>query len=107
MRTLHISISETEFKKFGLKGNTLSFSEFIMLIRSELSSSAHVEDAGVADNYGRFNTVADERVIEENISPTQNRLSFSDFSFSKTRQALENYKGSFSDAVIDERRAEL
>ena len=34
-------------------------------------------------------------------------LSLSDFSFSKSQKNLENYKGSFSDAVIDERRTEL
>ena len=50
------------------------------------------------------------RRIAEDITlsgPTENRLLFSDFSFSKSRKALEDYKGSFSDAVIEERRAEL
>ena len=31
----------------------------------------------------------------------------SDFSFSKSQKNLENYKGSFSDAVIEERKLEL
>ena len=31
----------------------------------------------------------------------------SDFSFSKSQKNLENYKGSFSDAVIEERRLDL
>ena len=35
------------------------------------------------------------------------RLTFNDFSFRKTREALSNYKGSFSDAVIKERRESL
>ncbi len=34
-------------------------------------------------------------------------LSLSDFSFSKSQKNLDNYKGSFSDAVIEERRTEL
>jgi hypothetical protein len=34
-------------------------------------------------------------------------ISLSDFSFSKSQRNLENYKGSFSDAVIEERRLEL
>ena len=34
-------------------------------------------------------------------------ISLSDFSFSKSQKNLENYKGSFSDAVIEERRLEL
>lgn len=34
-------------------------------------------------------------------------LSLSDFSFAKSQKNLENYKGSFSDSVIEERREEL
>jgi len=34
-------------------------------------------------------------------------FSLSDFSFSKSQKNLENYKGSFSDDVIEERRIEL
>lgn len=33
-------------------------------------------------------------------------ISYSDFSFSKSQKNLENYKGSFSDAVIEDRRLE-
>ena len=34
----------------------------------------------------------------------EKRLSLADFSFSKSQKNLENFKGSFSDAVIEERR---
>ena len=34
-------------------------------------------------------------------------ISLSDFSFSKSQKNLENYKGSLSDTVIEERRLEL
>ncbi|GLU54533.1 hypothetical protein [Dyadobacter frigoris] len=34
-------------------------------------------------------------------------LLLSDFSFAKSQKNLENYKGSFSDSVIEERREEL
>ena len=34
-------------------------------------------------------------------------LSLSDFSFSKSQKALENYSGSFSDTLIEERRSEV
>lgn len=34
-------------------------------------------------------------------------LSLSDFSFSESQKNLENYKGSLSDAVIEERRTDL
>lgn len=34
-------------------------------------------------------------------------LSLSDFSFAKSQKNLENFKGSFSDTVINERRLDL
>jgi len=34
-------------------------------------------------------------------------LSLADFSFSKSQKNLENYKGSFSDTIVEERRQEL
>lgn len=34
-------------------------------------------------------------------------LSLADFSFSKSKQALANYKGSFSDTIVEERRNDL
>ena len=45
--------------------------------------------------------------LEEVETGTSKTLSFSDFSFSKSRKALENYKGSFTDTLLDERRGEL
>lgn len=38
---------------------------------------------------------------------SEREILLSDFSFSKSQKNLENYKGSFSDAVIEERRIEL
>ncbi len=37
---------------------------------------------------------------------SEKEISLSDFSFAKSQKNLENYKGSFSDAVIEERRLE-
>ncbi len=37
---------------------------------------------------------------------SEKEISLSDFSFTKSQKNLENYKGSFSDAVIEERRLE-
>jgi len=34
----------------------------------------------------------------------EEKLDMSKFSFKKTRKLLENYKGSLSDAIIEERR---
>jgi hypothetical protein len=36
MKTLSVTISDLEFKKFGLKVDSLSFTDFIELVRSEL-----------------------------------------------------------------------
>ncbi len=38
---------------------------------------------------------------------SQKTLSLSDFSFSKSQKKLENFTGSLSEAVIEERRTEL
>jgi hypothetical protein len=40
-------------------------------------------------------------------TPKHKRLTMKSFSFAKTREALKNYKGSFSDEVIQERREAL
>ena len=45
--------------------------------------------------------------LEDVQSGSEKRLSLSDFSFSKSQKNLENYKGSLSDAVVEERRTEL
>ncbi len=37
----------------------------------------------------------------------EKELLLSDFSFSKSQKNLENFKGSFTDAVIEERRSSL
>lgn len=41
----------------------------------------------------------------EDVEPAAGKpLKFSDFSFAESRKALENYKGSFSNALIEGRR---
>lgn len=45
--------------------------------------------------------------LEDVQSHSKKGLSLSDFSFSKSQKNLENFKGSFSDTVIEERRIEL
>lgn len=45
--------------------------------------------------------------LEEISIETEEGLSLSDFSFSESQKNLEDYKGSFSDSVVEERRAEL
>jgi len=46
-------------------------------------------------------TFPDDAVVS-----TEQSLSLSDFSFSRSQKALENYSGSFSDTLIEERRSE-
>lgn len=45
--------------------------------------------------------------LEDIKSSSVKNLSLSDFSFAKSQENLENYKGSLSDAVVEERRSEL
>lgn len=45
--------------------------------------------------------------LEEIKNQSEHSLALSDFSFSRSRKNLENFKGSFSDTVVDERRKEL
>ena len=44
--------------------------------------------------------------LEDTRSTSDNGLTLTDFSFSKSRTNLQNVKGSFADTVIDERRAD-
>lgn len=45
--------------------------------------------------------------LEDVQSQSDKGFLLSDFSFSKSQKNLENYKGSFSEEVVDERRTEL
>jgi hypothetical protein len=45
--------------------------------------------------------------LEDIQSKTDNGLVLADFSFSKSKKNLQNFKGSFADTVIDERRDDL
>ncbi len=42
--------------------------------------------------------------LEEVKAPVEEKLDISKFSFKKARKLLESYKGSLSDAIIEERR---
>ncbi len=45
--------------------------------------------------------------LEDVQNETEKSLALSDFSFSKSQKNLENFNGSFSDTVVEERRKEL
>lgn len=60
MRTLTIDISETEFEKFGLKSDKLSFSAFIDIVRRELSRQNLAQAVELAERYGLSKLTMDE-----------------------------------------------
>lgn len=66
MRTLTVSISEKEYDKFGLKNNTLQFSELIQLIRKELLRENLDAGVSLAERYGLSNMTMDEISEEVN-----------------------------------------
>ena len=45
--------------------------------------------------------------LEEIQNKSEKELNLSDFSFSKSKRNLENFKGSFAETVLEERRSEL
>jgi hypothetical protein len=45
--------------------------------------------------------------LEDVQTVSEKELHLSDFSFSKSKKNLENFKGSFSETIIEERRSEL
>lgn len=52
MRTINISISDLEYKKFGLKKDKLSFSELIDLVSREISRQNLRKSVQLAEKYG-------------------------------------------------------
>jgi len=45
--------------------------------------------------------------LEDVQNKSEKELHLSDFSFSKSKKNLENYKGSFTETIIEQRRSEL
>ena len=45
--------------------------------------------------------------LDEEVTANTNRLTTNDFSFSKSREKSKRFKGSLSDAVIEDRKEEL
>ena len=45
--------------------------------------------------------------LEDIPNNSENGISLADFSFAKSKKNLENFKGSFSDTVVEERRIDL
>jgi hypothetical protein len=45
--------------------------------------------------------------LEDIQNKSENALALTDFSFSKSKKNLQNFKGSFTETVVNERREEL
>ena len=60
MRTLNVSISDIEYKKFGLKNEKLNFTDFIDLISKELTRQNLDKCLELADKYGISKMTPDE-----------------------------------------------
>jgi len=52
MRTLTVSISDLEYRKFGLKGDNIAFSDFINIIARELSKETLNYSTELAEKNG-------------------------------------------------------
>lgn len=52
MRTLNISISDIEFRKFGLKKEKLSFSDLLEIVSKEVNKRNLAESVEMAEKYG-------------------------------------------------------
>ncbi len=60
MRTLNVSISDIEYKKFGLKQEQLSFTDFIELVSKELMRQNLDKCVELANKYGLSKMTMDE-----------------------------------------------
>lgn len=64
MRTLNVSISENEYKRLGLKDESLTFSELFNLVSTELLRQNLERSIELAEKYGLSNMTMDE-ITEE------------------------------------------
>lgn len=70
MRTLNISISELELDKFGIKKDSLTFSEFLDLISRELMKENLSKCLELAERYGLSTMTMDE--INQEVKAVRN-----------------------------------
>lgn len=70
MKTLNISISELELYKFGIKKDSLTFSEFVELISRELMRQNLDRCVELAEKYGLSSMTMDE--ISEEVKAVRN-----------------------------------
>ena len=64
MRTLNISVSESEYEKFGLKKENISFSELLDILEREIARKNLREAVKLGKKYG-FSNVTMEEIDKE------------------------------------------
>jgi hypothetical protein len=64
MKTLNVAISEVELDKFGIKNDTLTFSELIAIISRELTRQTLHKCIELSEKYGLSKMTIDE-ITEE------------------------------------------
>jgi len=70
MRTLNISISDVEFNKFGIRKDSLTFTEFVDLISKELIRQNLDKCVALAEQYGLSSMTMDE--INDEVKAVRN-----------------------------------
>jgi hypothetical protein len=70
MRTLNISISDIEFDKFGIKKDSLTFAEFVELIKREIMRQNLNKCTALAEKHGLSSMTIDE--INEEVKAVRN-----------------------------------
>ena len=66
MKTINISISDLEFKKFGLQSTDYTFSEWVDIISRELAKQRLNQSLELAEKYGLSTMTMDEITKEVN-----------------------------------------
>lgn len=66
MKTINISISDLEFKKFGLQSTDYTFTEWVDIISRELAKQRLNESVELAEKYGLSDMTMDEITKEVN-----------------------------------------
>lgn len=72
MRTLNISISDIEFNKFGIKKDSLTFTEFVDLISRELMRQNLDKCVELAEKHGLSSMTMEE--ISEEVKAVRNAI---------------------------------
>ncbi len=70
MKTLNISISDSEFNKLGIRKENLTYSEFVELINRELMRQNLNKCIELAEKYGLSSMTMDE--INEEVKAVRN-----------------------------------